>query len=102
MQYFVILSDVVGMNNTTTMKNKLITYFETFNKSLSANKAFKDFEGGSTVEAKAEFTRLKRNATRYQNDLRRIYATFNADDIAIYNSVKNAWNTFDLIFEKGK
>jgi len=84
------------------MKNKLITYFETFNKSMTANKAFKDFEGGSTVEAKAEFTRLKRNATRYHNELGRIYATFNADEIAVYNSVKDAWNTFDSIFVKGK
>jgi len=100
LHYFVILSDVIGMNNTTTQN--LTKYFETFNKSLLANNALKEFTGGSTAEDKAEFTRLQRNAKRYHNELSRIFETFSQSDLAAYKAVQDAWNTFDSIFVKGK
>ena len=78
------------------MKN-LIKYYETFNKSILANKALKDFEGGDN----AEFTRLQRNATRYHNDCEKIRAEFSPSDFEVYNSVKEAWNTYSSIFVKG-
>ena len=77
------------------MKN-LIKYYETFNKSMIANKELKDFQGGDN----AEFTRLQRNATRYHNDCERIIADFSTADLELYNSVKKAWKTFASIFAK--
>tara|TARA_Y100000004_G_scaffold136176_1_gene154190 strand:- start:3 stop:242 length:240 start_codon:yes stop_codon:yes gene_type:complete len=78
--------------------NNLIKYYEIFNKSMLANKALKDFQGGDN----AEFTRLQRNATRYHNDCEKIRAEFTAEDQAVYNSVKDAWVTYESIFVKGK
>jgi hypothetical protein len=63
---------------------------------MIANKALKDFQGGDN----AEFTRLQRNVTRYHNDCDRIRAEFSAVDLEVYNSVKNAWNTYASIFVK--
>lgn len=78
--------------------NKLIKYYEAFNKSMIANKALKDFQGGDN----AEFTRLQRNATRYHNDQDRIRAEFSTEDWNVYMSVKNALDTYASIFVKGK
>lgn len=71
-------------------KDNLIKYFNTFKKSMIANKALKDFKGGDN----SEFTILQRNATRYQNDMERIMANFSSDDMEVYMSVKHAWDTF--------
>jgi hypothetical protein len=79
------------------MKN-LIKYYEAFKKSMIANKALKDFNGGDN----REFTRLQRNATRWHNIQDDIRSEFTTDESEIYNSVKDAWNTFDSIFVKGK
>jgi len=77
-------------------KDNLIKYFNTFKKSMIANKALKDFKGGDN----ARFTVLQRNATRYHNDCDRIRADFSDDDMEIYMSVKYAWDTSHEIFTK--
>jgi hypothetical protein len=77
-------------------KDNLIKYYNTFKKSMIANKALKDFKGGDN----AEFTRLQRNATRYYNDCNRIRDQFSNDEMEIYMSVKHAWDTYAEIFTK--
>ena len=77
-------------------KDNLIKYYNTFKKSMIANKALKDFKGGDN----AKFTILQRNATRYHNDCDRIRAEFSNADMEIYMSVKHAWNIYADIFVK--
>jgi GTP cyclohydrolase III len=77
-------------------KDNIIKYFNTFKKSMIANKALEDFKGGDN----AMFTVLQRNATRYNNDCDRIRADFSNADMEIYMSVKNAWDTYAKIFTK--
>ena len=79
------------------MNNKnLVKYYSTFKKSMIANKALKDFQGGDN----AEFTRLQRNATRYHNDCDRIWTEFTDADMDVYMSVKHAMDTYASIFLK--
>ena len=81
-------------------KDNLIKYFNTFKKSMIANKALKDFKGGVGKEFYARFTILQRNATRYHNDCRRIRADFSSADLEVYMSVKYAYDTYAEIFTK--
>lgn len=77
-------------------KQNLIKYYNTFKKSMIANKALEDFQGGDN----AKFTVLQRNATRYNNDCDRIRADFSKDEMELYMSVKYAWDTYADIFTK--
>ena len=67
---------------------------------MIANKELKNFKGGVGREYNARFTILQRNATRYHNDCNRIRADFSNDEMKIYMSVKQAWDTYANIFTK--
>ena len=77
-------------------QDNLIKYYNTFKKSMIANKALEDFPGGDN----REFTRLQRNATRYHNEYKRLMADFSKDEMELYMSVKHAWDTYADIFTK--
>lgn len=80
--------------------NDLTKYFNTFKKSMIADKALKDFQGGGNSGDNAQYTILQRNATRYKNDCGRILDAFSSEEIEVYMSVKHAWDTYADIFTK--